>query len=126
MSEVDITKAAEDLANEKLAKESQKKENQKLSELEQELAKYKAKELEEKRLAEQKEKDELKNRLETLEKASEEKVKVLEDKLEKLSTRQSSGKVVKKEEVLSREEYLANKSEYDRMLAKHILENKRL
>jgi len=60
---IDITKQAEDLANEKLAKLNQEKELSKVSDLEAKLAEYQKKEQEALALEEEKKKSEISKRL---------------------------------------------------------------
>ncbi len=119
MSEVDTSKAEADLANEKQAKE-----NNKISDLESKLKAYEDKEKAEIAEAEAKKEKDILARLEASEKAREEDRKAFNDKIETLSTRQSSGKMSKdKQGGLTREEFDANKDGYLQMLTKDLLGN---
>ena len=121
--EVDITKAAEDLANEKLANKKKEDESNRISELEAKLKEYEKKEQALKKAEEEKKKSEISKRLEELEKSKEELKKDFDEKLEKLSTRQTSGKLSDPKKALTREEYDANRTEYLSMYAKSIIDS---
>lgn len=121
VDKIDITKAAQDLANEKLEQEKKEKETSRISELESKLKEYEKKE-EDLRLAEEeKKKTELHKRLEKLEKESIEKDTSHKEQIEKLSQRMSHGGTIDNPSTLTKEEYEANKSAYDTMALKDML-----
>ena len=133
--DIDITKAAEDLANEKLEQQKaedtekdDKKKADKVTDLESQLAEYQKKEEEQKLAEEEKKKSEISKRLEAVEKGRADDKLEYETKLEKLSTRQTSGKVSKVDakKALSREDYDKNKDEYNSMLVREVLEKGKL
>lgn len=117
---IDITKAAEDLANEKLENQNKKVHNDKVSELEAKLQEYQAKE------AEELKKQEAETKKAEIEALKNELKSDFDEKLAKLSTRQTSGKVKDYKEVLSEEDYEKDKVKHLDMLANHIIENGKL
>lgn len=125
-SDIDYTSALEKAKEIEAQNKSEPKQDDnsdKISELEAKLKEYEEKEAAQKKAEEEARKSELDKRISELEALRIEDKKAYEQKLETLSTRQSSGAKVDPKSKLTEEEYLANQSEYDQMLIKHILEN---